>query len=246
MLRPAPCTSRRFRMFSGEPASTPVASRPSRKRPLHHAVVALVRHHLLNSRPVRQHRHARCLRQTGQERRVVLARVPTHDAPHCRVRLQRRRVDAQRLPRNQLRLRQLLQHPPEDRLMRLDRQQTSRARDCRMVQRRRRRRQAQEHPHAQRIGRAPRDACQRRTGEPSCRSRNARMADFHHGPLVYHARVQHNVLAWLISSVRGTFVPGISGLSSQIGARSGSAPNRDALLDAIPLIGHMRPSPSVM
>ena len=95
------------------------------------------------------------LRQSRQERPVVLSRVPPHDRPHRRVRFQRRRVDAQRLPLNQSRVRQLLQHPREHRLVGLQRKQTPRPRDRRMVRRRGRRRQEQKRPHTQRIRRPP-------------------------------------------------------------------------------------------
>ena len=101
--------------------------------------------------------NAGSLRQAGQERRVVFTRVTSNDTPHRRVGFQHRRIDAQRLPPDQARLRQLLQHPREDRLMSLDRKQAPRPRDRRMVGRRHRCRQMQKRPQAQRIGRAPRD-----------------------------------------------------------------------------------------
>jgi hypothetical protein len=57
-------------------------------------------------------------RQTLQVIRVALLRVASHDRLHGRVGLQRRRVDADRFPFQQSRLRHLSQHPAEHFLMR--------------------------------------------------------------------------------------------------------------------------------
>ena len=58
-------------------------------------------------------------RQTPHERLVGFARVPPLDAPHRRVRFQRRRIDADRLAPHQPRVGEPLQHPRENRHVRL-------------------------------------------------------------------------------------------------------------------------------
>ncbi len=72
----------------------------------------------------RRRRNARCLRQPPHERVVRVPRIPTLDAPHRRVRFQRRRVHPDRLPLHQTRFRQPLQHPREHRRVRLHVDQT--------------------------------------------------------------------------------------------------------------------------
>ena len=57
--------------------------------------------------------NARRLRQTLQELLVGLSGIPTHDAPHRRVRFQRRRVDRNRLSAQKTRPRQALLDPGE-------------------------------------------------------------------------------------------------------------------------------------
>ena len=99
----------------------------------------------------------RLLRQPPQKLQVVLAAHPSHDAPHRRVRLQGRRVDAQRLPPKQPRLRKPLQYPAEHRLVRLQIDPPPRPRDRRMVRRCVRGRKEQERPQAPRIVRPPGD-----------------------------------------------------------------------------------------
>ena len=100
---------------------------------------------------------ARGLRQLRQEVLIALARVAPHDAAQRRVGLQRRRVDADRLALDQARVRQPLQHPREDGLVRLEIDQATRARDRRMVRRRLRQHQPEKLAQRKRIGRTPRD-----------------------------------------------------------------------------------------
>ena len=71
------------------------------------------------------------------------------NAPHRRVRFQRRRIDADRLPDDQTRFRQPLQNPREDRLVRLHVDQPARPRQRRMIRRRLGQLQVQERPQAQ-------------------------------------------------------------------------------------------------
>ena len=100
----------------------------------------LVRRLLVLPRPVepsqlgtRRRLHPRRVRQTPNERFVGFARVPTLDAPHRRVRFQRRRIDPDRLPTHQTRRRHPLENPREDRLVRLHVDQTTRPRQRRVV-----------------------------------------------------------------------------------------------------------------
>ena len=72
----------------------------------------------------RRRRNARCLRQPTHERLVRFPRIPPLDAPHRRVRFQRCRIHADRLPLHQTRFRQPSQHPREHRHMRLHVDQT--------------------------------------------------------------------------------------------------------------------------
>ena len=100
---------------------------------------------------------ARRLREPGQPRLIGFARVPAHDGPHRGVRFKRRRVDPNRLPLYQVGVRQPLQDPREDCLVRLDVNQPARARQRRMVRRRLVQREVQEVPDTQRVRRTPRD-----------------------------------------------------------------------------------------
>ncbi len=116
----------------------------------------LVRRLLVLPRPVepsqlrpRRRLHTRRFRQPPNERLVGFARVPTLDAPHRRVRFQRRRIDADRLPDDQTRFRQALQNPREDRLVRLHVDQPARPRQRRVIRRRLGQLQVQERPQAQ-------------------------------------------------------------------------------------------------
>ena len=91
---------------------------------------------LLRSLPVQtgqfgtgRRRDAGRRRQAAQERLVAFARVPADDAPQRRVRFQRRNVDADRLPLEHAGVGQPLQHPREDRLVRLDVDPAPRPRD---------------------------------------------------------------------------------------------------------------------
>ena len=101
-------------------------------------------------------RNAGRRRQSAQKRVVAFARIPAHDAPQRRVRLQRRRIDADRLPLEQAGVGYPLQHPGEDRLVRLDVDPAPRPPDRRVVGRGLRQRDVEELPQAQRIGRPPR------------------------------------------------------------------------------------------
>ena len=103
----------------------------------------------------RRCRHAGGLGQSAQERLVALARVPAHDASQRGVGVQRRRIDAHRLASDQTGVGQMLQHPREDRLVRLQVDPPSRSRYRRMVRRRLVQRNVQTLPQAQRIGRPP-------------------------------------------------------------------------------------------
>ena len=105
----------------------------------------------------RRCRQAGGLGQPAQERLVAIARVPTHDAPQRGVGFQRRRIDAYRRASDQTRIGQPLQHPREDRLVRLQIDPPSRSRYRRMVRRCLVQRDVQKLPQAQRIGRPPRD-----------------------------------------------------------------------------------------
>jgi hypothetical protein len=86
------------------------------------ADLALVLPLLVDERQVRARRRldARGLRQFRQEVLVTLARVAPDDAAQRRVGLQRRRVDADRFAADQSGIRQSLQYPGEDRLVRLE------------------------------------------------------------------------------------------------------------------------------
>ena len=100
---------------------------------------------------------ARRGRQLAQERLVTRARIPPYDAAKRRIGFQRRRVDADRLAPDQARVGQPLQHPGEDRQVRLDSDPSPRARHRRVVRRRRVERHVEELPQAQRIGGPPRN-----------------------------------------------------------------------------------------
>ncbi len=71
---------------------------------------------------------ARGLRQLGQEVLIALPGVATHDAAQRGIRLQRRRVNPDRLPLHQAGVGQALQHPGEDGLVRLQIDRATRAR----------------------------------------------------------------------------------------------------------------------
>ena len=100
---------------------------------------------------------ARRRRQLAQERFVTLARIPAHYASKRRIGFQRRRVDADRLAPDQAGVGQPLQHPREDRLVRLEVNPPARARHRRVVRRRLVQRHVQKLPQAQRIGGPPRN-----------------------------------------------------------------------------------------
>jgi hypothetical protein len=100
---------------------------------------------------------ARRLRELRQEVLIALTGVPPHDAAQSRIRLQRRRVDAHSLAIHQARVRKALQHPGEDRLVRLKIDQATRPRDRRVIGRRLRQHQAEKVAQRKRIGSAPGD-----------------------------------------------------------------------------------------
>ena len=129
----------------------------------------LVRRLLVLPGPVEtsQIRPRRCLhpgrlRQTPHERLVGFARVPPLDAPHRRVRFQRRRIDADRLPPHQTRSRQPLQNPREHGLVGLYVDPPPGARQRRVIRRRLGQLQVQKRPQTQRIRHPPRNPALRR------------------------------------------------------------------------------------
>ncbi len=113
----------------------------------------------VDARQVRAGRRldARRLRQLRQEVLIAFPGVPPHDAAQRRVRLQRRCVNADRLPLYQARVGETLQHPREDRLVRLEIDQATGPGNRRMIGRRLRQHQPEKLAHGKRIGRAPRD-----------------------------------------------------------------------------------------
>ena len=100
---------------------------------------------------------ARGLRETRQKLLVRLARIPSHDAPQRRVRLQRGRIDPDRLPLDEIRRRQDLQDPREDRAVCLQIDEAPRPRDRRVFRRDFVQAQAQKPTKGERVGGAPRD-----------------------------------------------------------------------------------------
>ena len=107
-------------------------------------------------RPRRRLHPGRC-RQPPNERLVGFPRVPTLDAPHRRVRFQRRRIDADRLPLHKPRFSRPLQNPREHRDVRLDVDQPTRSGQRRVVRRRLGHIQVQEGPQTQRVRHPPRN-----------------------------------------------------------------------------------------
>ena len=119
---------------------------------------------LLLARPVEagqlgagRRRQAGGLGQPRQQRVVAFARIPAHDAPHRRVGFQRRRIDPDRVPLDEVGVGQPLQHPRKHRLVRLEVNQAAGARQCRVVRRDLMQREIQKGADTQRIGRPPRD-----------------------------------------------------------------------------------------
>jgi len=113
----------------------------------------------IEARQVRARRrlHARRLRQLRQKVLIALTGVAPNDTAQRRIRFQRRRVNADGLARDQARIGQSLQHPGEDRLMRFEVNQATRAGNGRMVRRRRRQYQSEKFAQGNRIGRPPRN-----------------------------------------------------------------------------------------
>ena len=106
--------------------------------------------------------HTGRFRQPPNERFVGFSRVPPLDAPHRRVRFQRRRIDGDRLPPNQTRCGQPRQNPRENCLVGLHVDPPPRARQRRVIRRRLSQFQVQERPQTQRIGYPPRNPPLRR------------------------------------------------------------------------------------
>jgi hypothetical protein len=100
---------------------------------------------------------ARGLRELRQEVLIALTGVAPDDAAQRRIRLQRRRIDADGLALHQTRVGELLQHPGEDRLVGLEINQAARARNRRMVGRRLGQHQPEKFAQRKRISRPPRD-----------------------------------------------------------------------------------------
>ena len=100
---------------------------------------------------------ARGLRQLRQEVLIALARVAPHDAAQRRIRFQRRRINADGLALHQARVGEALQHPGEDRLVRLEIDQATRARNRRMIRRRLRQHQSEKLAQRKRIRGTPRN-----------------------------------------------------------------------------------------
>ena len=99
----------------------------------------------------------RCRCQLPQKLRIPLLRVPPHDAPHRRVRLQGRRIHPQRPALQQPCLRHPREHPREHRRVRLQIDPTPRPRYRRMVRRPLHKIQLQELPKTQRVTHPPCD-----------------------------------------------------------------------------------------
>ena len=79
---------------------------------------------------------SRFLRQPRQKLRVALPALPPHNAPQRRIRFQRRRIDPQRLPRQQSLSRDHPQHPGEHVPVCFHVDQPPRPRDRRVIRRR--------------------------------------------------------------------------------------------------------------
>jgi hypothetical protein len=92
-----------------------------------------------------------------QEVVIALAGVAPHDAAKSGIRFQRRGVNADGFAFDQPRIRQSLQHPGEDRLVRLEIDQAPRAGNRRMIRWRLRQHQPEKLAQGKRIGRPPRD-----------------------------------------------------------------------------------------
>ena len=105
----------------------------------------------------RRRREAGRLGQPGQKCVVALARVPSHDAPHRRIGFQRRGIDPHRAPHHQRGVGQSLQHPGKHRLVGLEVNQATGARQRRVVRRGLVEGEVQKRANAQRVGGAPRD-----------------------------------------------------------------------------------------
>jgi hypothetical protein len=100
---------------------------------------------------------ARGLGELLQKRLIALARVPPHDAAHGRVRFECGRIDRDRFPVQQPGVDEPLQHPREDRPVRLHVNQAPGPRNRRMIGRGVVHGQAQKTADRQRVRRPPRD-----------------------------------------------------------------------------------------
>ena len=104
---------------------------------------------------------ARGFREGRQKLLVALAAVAPDDAAQCRVGFERGGIDADRLPFNQAGRAQALQHPCEHSAMCFQIDQSTRARNRRMVWRRAVQSDAEEVAQCERVRRPPRDAALR-------------------------------------------------------------------------------------
>ena len=95
------------------------------------------------------------LRQVDEVLPVLPPVVAADDRTQRRVRLERRRVNADRLPVDQTCIRETLQHPREDRLVRLEIDQPPRARNRRVIRRRLWQHESEKLAQRKRIGRSP-------------------------------------------------------------------------------------------
>ena len=100
-------------------------------------------------------RNARRGGQSVQEGLVAFTGVPPDDTPHRCVRFQRRCIDPDRLALDESGVGQPLQHPRENRFVRLEADPPPRARHRRVVRRGFVKRDVEERPQAQRIGGPP-------------------------------------------------------------------------------------------
>ncbi len=96
--------------------------------------------------------------ESRQKGVVALARIAAHDGPQRRVRFEGRRIHADGDALHQIRLRQHLQHPGEDRAVRFQIDAPARACDRRVLGRGLLETQTEKRAQRQRVGRAPRDA----------------------------------------------------------------------------------------
>ena len=169
---------------------------------------------------------ARRRRDPGQPRLIRLARVPAHDAAHRGVGFERRRINPNGAPVHEVGVRQLVQHPGEDRLMRLHVDQPPRARQRRVVRRRLVQLQVQKLPNTQRVGGAPCDGAlrvqafkvaQQQQPEipPRRQTRATDVVGIERGALRFNERVEARVIEHAVQPR----VEGMPGAPREIGRR---------------------------